>query len=166
MKKLESYPRLAKIGPTVLSEIYGDLNIYNVLSRLGPAGDEPEAFIDPRGVPLLGDDVEKVSERGDYYYYDVSKLLFSLTGISEIRKRFFDYSAKEDSYRLELKQYPDAFFRDNGIPESTLDSLRIVHISSTGSSPRSQFAVRDNDKLLSPRSFGISPLKLALLQAT
>jgi hypothetical protein len=59
-----------------------------------------------------------------------------------------------------------AFFRDNRIPESTLDSLRIVHISSTGSLSRSQFAARDNDKLLSPGSFGISPLKLALLQAT
>ncbi|KAI9826024.1 MAG: hypothetical protein M1826_006822 [Phylliscum demangeonii] len=366
MKKLESHPRLAKIGPTILSEIHGDLNIHNVLSRLDPAGDEPEALIDPRGVPLLGDDVEKVFERGDYCY-DVSKLLFSLTGFSEIRKRLFDYSAKEDSYRLELKQHPGAdtmngaghmlikalvdndtmrqwiekvergglrsfelrvmvgeaahfvadcacalgrdtpweivplflkgleklndvidlldgntelvtenpeptsdyecvptsadfgavtiqhtifqsqtsidnwpydvlevsvkaesaaackallrdmvgsylpqgtaiylstdpveaidpfpcvvihpsngvrgqthmlaaatrrttaFFRDNGIPESTLESLRIVHISSTGSSSRSQFAARDNDKLLSPGSFGISPLKLALLQAT
>jgi hypothetical protein len=56
-----------------------------------------------------------------------------------------------------------AFFRDNGIPESTLDSLRIVCISSTGLSSRSQFTVRDNDSLLSPGSFGISPLKLALL---
>ncbi|CUS11819.1 unnamed protein product, partial [Tuber aestivum] len=58
-----------------------------------------------------------------------------------------------------------AFFRDGGVPQSTIDKLRIVHISSTGSSSRSQLAARDNDKLLSPGSFGISPLQLALLQA-
>lgn len=32
MKKLESHPEVAKIVPTILSEIHGDLNIYNVLS--------------------------------------------------------------------------------------------------------------------------------------
>jgi hypothetical protein len=95
MKKLENHPRLEEIGPTILSEIHGDLNIHNVLSRLDPAGDKPEALIDPRGVPLLGD-----------YCYDVSKLLFSLNGFSEIRKRLFDYSATGDSYRLGLKQHP------------------------------------------------------------
>jgi hypothetical protein len=59
-----------------------------------------------------------------------------------------------------------AFFRDNGISQDVVDELRIVHISSTGLSSRSQFTARDNDKLLSPGSFGISPLKLALLQTT
>lgn len=366
MKKLENHPGLAEIEPTIRSEIHGDLNIHNVLSRLDQAVDVPEALIDPRGVPLLGDDVENVFERGDYCY-DVSKLLFSLTGFSEIRKRLFHYSTKGDSYQLELKQHPGtdtmkgagqmlvkaladnktmrhwidnvergglrsfelrvmvgeaanfvadcacalgrdtpweivplflkgleklndainllegnaelvtehpvstcaygpmppsadfgavtiqhtifqsqtsieswpydilevsvkaesaatckallqgmvgsylprgtavylstdpveaigpfpcvvihlssgvrgqthmlaaamrrttAFLRDNGVTESALDSLRIVHISSTGSSSRSQFVARDNDKLLSPGSFGISPLKLAVLQAT
>lgn len=58
------------------------------------------------------------------------------------------------------------FLRDNRISEETIDSLKIVHISSTGSSSGSQSTPRDNDKLLSPGSFGISPLKLALLQAT
>ncbi|KAI0031626.1 hypothetical protein K488DRAFT_51731 [Vararia minispora EC-137] len=365
MQKLENHRNLAGAAPTILSEIHGDLNINNVLSRLDPEEDEPEALIDPRGVPLLGDDEAKVFERGDYCY-DVSKLLFSLTGFSEIRKRLFEFSADDDSYQLKIKQHPGsdtmngaanifinaiaandimkrwidkveqhgvrsfelrvkigeaahfvadcacalgrdtpweivplfllgleklndvvdllegntqlstdnpesmiefkcepsgadfgavaiqqtlfrsrtsidnwpfdvlevsvknesartlkdllramvgtylpkgtavylstdpvdsieplpcvlihpsngvrgqthmlaaatrrttAFFRDNGIPQSTIDSLRIVHISSTGSSSRSQFTARDNDKLLSPGSFGISPLKLALLQA-
>ena len=357
MEKLESHPKLAEIVPTILSEIHGDLNIYNVLSRLDPEDDEPEALIDPRGVPLLGDDEGKAFERGDYCY-DVSKLIFSLTGFSEIRKRLFEYSTDGESHKLKMKEYPGsetmngaanmliksittndvmrqwihkverggvrsfelrarvgeaahfvadcacalgrdtnwevvplfligleklnnvvdlldgeaqlstnsgcvptsadfgvmtiqhtlfdsqisidnwpydvlevsvkhesastfkgllhdmvgtylpkgtaiylstdpvksvgpfpcviihpsdgvrgqthmlaaamrrttAFLRDNGIPQSVVDSLRIVHISSTGASARSQFTARDNDKLLSPGSFGISPLKLALLQ--
>lgn len=59
----------------------------------------------------------------------------------------------------------NAFLRDNGSSQSTIDNLRIVHISTTGSSSRSQFTGRDNDRLLSPGSFGISPLILAVLQA-
>lgn len=53
-------------------------------------------LIDPRGVPLLDDDSDKRFERGDYGY-DVSKLLFSLMGFSEVRKRLFDYSADGNS---------------------------------------------------------------------
>ncbi|KAL7963204.1 hypothetical protein V8C34DRAFT_300525 [Trichoderma compactum] len=55
MDKLESHPVLAKIAPTVLSEIHGDLNIHNILSRLDPKDEESVALIDPRGVPLLAD---------------------------------------------------------------------------------------------------------------
>ncbi|KAI0503167.1 hypothetical protein F5B22DRAFT_652313 [Xylaria bambusicola] len=61
--------------------------------------------IDPRGVPLLGDDSQKMFERGDYCY-DVSKLLFSLTGFSEIRKPLFEYSTDGDSHSLMIKQHP------------------------------------------------------------
>ncbi|KAH8979346.1 hypothetical protein EDB92DRAFT_1904988 [Lactarius akahatsu] len=372
MKRLETHSVVAGIQPTILSEIHGDLNIHNVLSRLNPQpGDDPEALIDPRGVPLLSDDTGRGFERGDYCY-DVSKMLFSVTGFSDIRKRLFSYSANGDSHNLTIKEHPgaetmsglakrlvwelaantgmrqwiekvekggvrafelrvkvgeaahfvadcacalgrnteweivplflmgleklndvvelldghgplvtenpeptsadldrvppagadfgvvkiqntlfqslasldnwpydvlelsvkvesaatfkallrgmvgtylpketavyvstdpveapdhhrffpcvlihpsngvrgqthmlaaatrrtSAFFRDNGIPQEDVDGLRIVHISSTGSSSRSQFMARDNDKLLSPGTFGISPLTLAVLQTT
>jgi len=56
-----------------------------------------------------------------------------------------------------------AFFRDSGLPERVIDELKIVYISSTRVSSRSQLTVRSNDKLLSPGSFGISPLKLAVI---
>ncbi|KAF9773491.1 hypothetical protein IL306_008681 [Fusarium sp. DS 682] len=368
MEKLEKHPMLTKIAPTVLSEIHGDLNIHNILGRLNPEDQESVALIDPRGVPLRtdsGDMDDKVFERGDYCY-DISKLLFSLTGFSEIRKRLFVYSADDDSHTLTIQQHPglkttkgaafkllpalisnkvmrqwidqvehhgaqsfelrvkigeaahfvadcacalgrdtpwevvplfllgleklndvvalldgktqlsidnedvsyeitsqhesadlgaemiqhvlhtsltwkqawpydvlevsikiesastfknlfhgmvgtylpmetavylstdpvdsisrfpcviihpsngvrgqthmlasstrrtNAFFRDNGVSQNIIDKLRIVHVSSTGSSSRSQFTGRDNDKLLSPGSFGISPLTLAVLQA-
>lgn len=365
LETLEAHPELAKIGPTILSEIHGDLNIHNILSHFDPDQDEPVALIDPRGVPLLDNSAGKVFECGDYAY-DVSKLLFSLTGFSEVRKKLYSISADGESYQLEVQQHPGsdtmigsahllipelasnaavrrwieeveprgtrsfelrvrlgeaahfvadcacalgrntpweivplflmgleklnktldllngigqlsidnaqhsfdfeampesadlgaamiqstifglqtsdaglpynvlevsvkfesaattqklfremvgsyipkgtpvylstdpiasvnpiacvlihpsngvrgqthmfaaaarrttAFFRDNGVPQHVIDSLKIVHISSTGSSSRSQFCARDNDKLLSPGSFGISPLKLALLQA-
>jgi hypothetical protein len=57
------------------------------------------------------------------------------------------------------------FLRDNGVSQSTVDNLKILHISSTGPSSRSQLTARDNDKLLFPGTFGISPLQLSLLQA-
>ncbi|KAK2022056.1 hypothetical protein LX32DRAFT_520416, partial [Colletotrichum zoysiae] len=365
LENLEAHPELAKIGPTILNEIHGDLNIHNILSHLDPEQDEPVALIDPRGVPLLDNSDDKVFERGDYAY-DVSKLLFSLTGFSEVRKKLYNMSTDGQSYQLKIQQHPGsdtmasaahllipalasnevlrrwidkvepqgtrsfelrvrlgeaahfvadcacalgrdtpweiaplflmgleklndvlnllngigqlsidnaepssdfeavpesadfgavmiqstifglqtsnkglpynvlevsvkfesaatiqklfremvgsflpkgtpvylstdpvgsvdystcvlihpsngvrgqthmlaaatrrttAFFRDNGVPQHVIDGLKIVHISSTGSSSRSQFTARDNDKLLSPGSFGISPLKLALLQA-
>ena len=58
-----------------------------------------------------------------------------------------------------------AFFRDSGLSEQDINELRIIHISSTGESSCSQLTARSNDKLLSPGSFGISPLKLAVMQA-
>lgn len=365
LERLEAHPELAKIQPTILSEIHGDLNIHNILGQLDPKEDEPVKLIDPRGVPLLDDSDGKVFERGDYVY-DVSKLLFSLTGFSEIRKKLYDFSVDGDLYELKIKQHPgsetmngaarillpalvanevvgrwidkveprgaqsfvlrarlceaahfvadcacalgrdtswevvplflmgleklndildlldgighlfindpkpfpdsgampesanfgvltiqstifglhtskaslpydvlevsvksesaalaqglfrelvgtylpkgmgvylstdpvrsiqhspcviihpsngvkgethmlaaatrrtSAFFRDNGVPQNIIDEMKIVHISSTGSSSRSQFTAMCNDKLLAPGSFGISPLKLAVLQA-
>lgn len=367
MEKLEHHPTLREIVPTILSEIHGDLNIHNILCRLDSNNDPTVALIDPRGVPLLDDSSEgkgKVFERGDYCY-DISKLLFSLRGFSEIRRRLFDYSTDGNSHKLDILRHPGsltmngaadllisalashklikrwidrvecngtrsfelrvrlgeaahfvadcacslgrdtpwemiplfllglqklndvvdllgsdvplatnkskslsvlaptpesadfgatmiqqalfgptsskkwsydvlevsvkiesaytlqgllremvgtylpkgtavyistdpvglisqfplvvihpsnsvrgqthmlaaatrrttAFFKDNGVSESAVENLRIVHISSTGSSSRSQFTARDNDKLLSPGTFGISPLRLTLLQA-
>lgn len=53
MNQLEKHPTLAEIQPTILSEIHGDLNIYNILSRLNAGDDEDVALVDHRGVPLL-----------------------------------------------------------------------------------------------------------------
>lgn len=103
--KLEGNRLLAGIELMLLTEIHGDLNIYNVLSRLDPNDKEDVALIYPRGVPLLGDDLDKKLERSDYCY-DVSKLLFSLTGFLEIRKRYFKYSSDGDSHKLEILRHP------------------------------------------------------------
>ena len=105
IKKLENHPILAEIMPSLLSEIHGDLNIHNVLSRLDTEDDEDVVLIDPRGVPLLDDDSDKVFECGDYCY-DISKLLFSLTGFSKIRKGLFNYSSAGDSHSLIIHQHP------------------------------------------------------------
>lgn len=96
---------LANIAPKILNEVHGDLNIHNVLHRLDPNHQDDIALIDPRGVPLLGDNAHKVFERCDYCY-DVSKLLFSLTGFSEIRKRLFKYSCNGDSHNLSILSHP------------------------------------------------------------
>lgn len=58
-----------------------------------------------------------------------------------------------------------AFLRETGMPQDVIDGLRIVTISSTGESTRSQYTSRENEKLLSPGPWGISPLKLSMLQA-
>ena len=105
MEKLEKHPILADILPKILTEIHGDLNIHNVLSRLDPNDEENVALIDPRGVPLLNNSVHKVLECGDYCY-DISKLLFSLTGFSEIRKGRFKYSSSGDSHELRILHHP------------------------------------------------------------
>lgn len=57
-----------------------------------------------------------------------------------------------------------AFLRDNGVSRQKIDELRTVTISSTGASTHSQFTARDNDRLLSPGTWGVSPLELILLQ--
>ena len=122
MEKLERHAVLSEIEPTILSEIHGDLNIHNVLSRLDPDDDECLALIDPRGVPLLGDDIGEIFERGDYCY-DVSKLLFSLTGFSEIRKRLFAYSADGDSHMVKIRQHPGSETM-NGAAEMLMPKLK------------------------------------------
>ncbi|KAH6855722.1 pyridoxal phosphate-dependent transferase [Chaetomium sp. MPI-CAGE-AT-0009] len=103
--KLSAYPEPAKIGPTVLTEIYGNLNIYNILGRLDPEQNKPVALIDPCGVPLLDDSQNKGFECGNYGY-NVSKLLFSLTGFSEIRKRLYNFDTDGQSYTLTIQQHP------------------------------------------------------------
>jgi hypothetical protein len=107
MKKLEQHPALSEISPKVLNEIHGDLNIHNVLGRLDCKHSQPVVLIDPRGVPLLNDseDESKKFERGDYCY-DISKLLFSLTGFSEIRKGLFDYSTDGESHQIKIQRHP------------------------------------------------------------
>jgi hypothetical protein len=58
-----------------------------------------------------------------------------------------------------------AFLRGGGVPEEAIDQLRVVAITSTGSSARSQLTGRDNDKLFAPGPRGLSLLELSLLQA-
>lgn len=110
LQRLRDHPLIKNIGPSVLTEIHGDLNIQvlsvlfflllhkihgsfhfqNILCLL----EEPAAetglkkfmFIDPRGVVLLNELTSETGfERGDYAY-DLSKILFSLEGFAEIRK--------------------------------------------------------------------------------
>lgn len=47
--------RIFKQESVTLNVIHGDLNIYNILRRLGSELNEPVALINPRSVPLLGD---------------------------------------------------------------------------------------------------------------
>ncbi|KAJ4307312.1 hypothetical protein N0V88_000695 [Collariella sp. IMI 366227] len=107
IRELSAHPELAVIGPTILMEIHGNLKIHNILGRLDTEQNEPVALINPRGVHLLGDSQGKAIEHGDYAY-DVSKLLFSLTGFSEIRKGLFDLVADvgRQSYTLTIRQHP------------------------------------------------------------
>lgn len=58
-----------------------------------------------------------------------------------------------------------AFLRDTGVSQEIIDGLKVVTITSTGASTGSQYTSRQNDKLLSPGPWGISPLKLSVLQA-
>ncbi|KAF9069243.1 hypothetical protein BDP27DRAFT_1325861 [Rhodocollybia butyracea] len=58
-----------------------------------------------------------------------------------------------------------AFLRDTGVSQEMIDRLRIVTVASTGASTGLQYTSRQNDKLLSPGPWGISPLKLSVLQA-
>ncbi|GAM88740.1 hypothetical protein ANO11243_067740 [Dothideomycetidae sp. 11243] len=58
-----------------------------------------------------------------------------------------------------------SFFRAHGASDEAVDGLRVVHVSSTGSSARPPLTSVLGDVLLSPGAFGISPLKLALMQA-
>lgn len=90
---------MAKIGPTVLGEIHGDLNIHNILCQLESEDYDTIVLIDPRGVTLLNGSVEKRIEHGNYAY-DISKLTFSLAGFSEIRKKFYPFFHAGEAYQL------------------------------------------------------------------
>ena len=61
-------------------------------------------------------------------------------------------------------QKTNAFLKNGGVPQGTVDRLRIVTITSTGASTRSQYVSRQNDKLLSPGPWGVTPLRLILLE--
>ncbi|KAH9029676.1 hypothetical protein EDB85DRAFT_1508217 [Lactarius pseudohatsudake] len=106
LKALSCHPRLADIAPLKLNEIHGDLNIHNILCVLEPGANRPFVLIDPRGVDLLSESASVDGfEPGDYCY-DLSKLLFSLSGFSEIRKGLYSLERTGESYKLSIRQHP------------------------------------------------------------
>ncbi|KAH9055023.1 hypothetical protein EDB87DRAFT_1356274 [Lactarius vividus] len=106
LKELSRHPRLADIAPLKLSEIHGDLNIHNILCVLEPGANRPFVLIDPRGVALLDESASVDGfEPGDYSY-DLSKLSFSLSGFSEIRKGLYSLERTGESYKLSIRQHP------------------------------------------------------------
>lgn len=66
---------------------------------------------------------------------------------------------------LSAVQRSAAFFRNAGVRQEKIDGLRTVTVSSAGAPTRSQYTSRQNDRLLSPGPWGVSPLKLFALQA-
>lgn len=101
---LKDYPKVLSMQPRKLSEIHGDLNIHNILCQLDPNKNRAVVLIDPRGVPLLDDSINnsKAFEAGDYAY-DLSKLLFSVSGFSEIRKGYYELHHSDNSFQLSIK---------------------------------------------------------------
>jgi hypothetical protein len=106
LEALSRHPRLPGIAPLKLSEIHGDLNIHNILCMLEPGANRPFVLIDPRGVALLDESASVDGfEPGDYGY-DLSKLLFSLSGFSEIREGLYSLERTGESYKLSIRQHP------------------------------------------------------------
>ncbi|KAI1359664.1 hypothetical protein F5Y08DRAFT_319023 [Xylaria arbuscula] len=110
LRRLEEHPGLSAIQPRKISEIHGDLNIHNLLATLDSSAREL-VLIDPRGVPLIDASAaavgrgEKAFESGDYAY-DLSKLLFSVSGFSEVRRGLYKISKADDgSYRLVIRYH-------------------------------------------------------------
>ncbi|KAK4068625.1 uncharacterized protein Triagg1_7273 [Trichoderma aggressivum f. europaeum] len=69
-------------------------------------------------------------------------------------------------FLLGLEKLNDVVTLLDGKAQLSVDNESVSYdLSRRGSSSRSQFTGRNNDKLLSPGSFGISPLHLAVLQA-
>ncbi|KAJ4307336.1 hypothetical protein N0V88_000719 [Collariella sp. IMI 366227] len=100
--------RLEQSSVTLNSRrLRGFVAVIRELSAHSKLVNEPVTLINPRGVHLLGDSQGKGIEHGDYAY-DVSKLLFSLTGLSRIRKGLFDLVADtgRQSYTLTIRQHP------------------------------------------------------------
>ena len=58
-----------------------------------------------------------------------------------------------------------AFLKGGGISQERIDALRIATVTSTGASTRSEYISRQNDKLLAPGPWGVSPLGLVVLGA-
>lgn len=97
---------LKEISPRTLGEIHGDLNIHNILCQLRPDANRPVVLVDPRGVPLLRNFAGlDILEPGDYAY-DLSKLKFSLSGFSEIRKGFYKVQGEGRSFEFFIKDHP------------------------------------------------------------
>lgn len=110
---LSSHPTIKAIVPMELGEIHGDLNLHNILCVLYPDARRKVMLIDPRGVPLLSEySAPDAFEPGDYAY-DISKLKFSLSAFSEIRKGLSSMAeAEKHSYRFDLVDHPgSATFR-------------------------------------------------------
>jgi len=106
LEALSRHPTIKVIAPRALGEIHGDLNLHNVLCQLKSDADRPIVLIDPRGVPLLHEFAGAAAfEPGDYSY-DISKLKFSLSGFSEIRKGLYTLQAEGKSFELLIKDHP------------------------------------------------------------
>jgi hypothetical protein len=106
LEALSQHPMMKAINPKKLGEIHGDLNLHNILCQSVAKGDRPVVLIDPRGVPLhFSFDATVGFEPGDYAY-DISKLKFSLSGFSEIRRGYYSLRGKENSFDLLIQQNP------------------------------------------------------------
>jgi hypothetical protein len=105
LERLACHPDVKGISPGTLGDIHGDLNLHNVLCQLDPTADRPVILIDPRGVPRLDGFEISQCEPGDYPY-DISKLTFSLSGFSEMRKGFYDFLCNGDTFELHLREHP------------------------------------------------------------
>ncbi|KAI1172211.1 PLP-dependent transferase [Nemania sp. FL0916] len=112
LRKLKEHPVLSAIQPRKIGEIHGDLTIHNLLATLDPSEARELVLINPRGGPLIDESAtaavlqgERAFEPGDYAY-DLSKLLFSISGSSEIRKGLYKFHQADDgSYRLAIRYH-------------------------------------------------------------
>lgn len=86
--------------------IFTAISTFNsVLCQLDPTADRPVILIDPRGVALLDGFTTSQCEPGTYSY-DISKLTFSLSGFSELRKGLYDFLYNGDTFELHLREHP------------------------------------------------------------
>lgn len=124
LKALRQHPTIASIAPLKLSEVHGDLNIHNILCQLDGDDTRKVVLIDPRGVLLLDDSAKnsREFELGDYCY-DISKLKFSLSGFSEIRKGLYSFERDGESFKLAInKKHPGSSTMD-GADREFFDKL-------------------------------------------
>ncbi|KAF8859557.1 hypothetical protein BDZ45DRAFT_673299 [Acephala macrosclerotiorum] len=106
VKKLSCHPTIQRLAPKILGEFHGDLNLHNILCQLKPDAERPVVLIDPRGVPLLPQFAGLGTYEPGDYSYDISKLKFSLSGFSEIRKGFYSLRDEGESFELRMKVHP------------------------------------------------------------
>lgn len=106
LEALSRHPKIKNVAPRKLGELHGDLNLHNILCQLGSDADRPIVLVDPRGVPLLREFARlDAFEPGDYAY-DISKLKFSLSGFSEIRKGLYNLQGEGRSFKLLMIDHP------------------------------------------------------------